>query len=357
MLFDPISLRGLTVRNRVWLPPMCQYALDRPDGVPTDWHLVHYGARAAQGFGLMIIEATAVLPEGRITQADLGLWNDQQTAGFEPLVDFSHRQKTAVAVQLAHAGRKGSTWPDRPDAPSGLQSVADGGFTVVGPSAEAFPGLAVPHALTLAEVQQIPLAFAAAAKRADQAKIDVVELHAAHGYLLHQFLSPLSNHRTDAYGGDFAGRSRLLREVVTAVRQVWPEQKPLFVRLSATDWVEGGWTLAQTVELSQGLKELGVDLIDVSTGGNVPASIPVGPGYQVRFAAEVKRQVGLPVSAVGLITDANQAEQILRSGQADVVMIGRAGLRDPGWPEMAAAVLGAPTPLAPAYLRAALPRG
>ena len=356
MLFDPISLRGLTVRNRVWLPPMCQYTVTARDGVVDDWHFVHYGARAAQGFGLMVIEATGVRPEGRITVQDLGLWDDSQIEGFAKITDFAHQYGTAVAIQLAHSGRKGSTWPDQPTASAGVQSIADGGFTPVGPTDTPFPDLAVPHALTTDEVAAIPAAFADAARRADQAGIDVIEVHAAHGYLLHQFYSPLSNTRTDIYGGDFDGRTRLTREVVEAVRNVWPDSKPLFVRVSATEWVDDGWSPDDTVRLSVILKSMGVDLIDVSTGGNLTTDIPIGPGYQVQFAEKVRREAGIPTTAVGLITEPNQAEQILRSGQADAVEIGREALRNPGWPEQAAAALRAPSPMAGPYRRGALPR-
>ena len=356
MLFDPITLRGLTVRNRVWLPPMCQYTVTSRDGIVDDWHFVHYGARAAQGFGLMVIEATGVVPEGRITVQDLGLWDDSQIDGFAKITDFAHQYGTSVAIQLAHSGRKGSTWPDQPTPSAGVQSIADGGFTPVGPTDTPFPDLAVPHALTTDEVAAIPAAFAAAARRADQAGIDVVEIHAAHGYLLHQFYSPLSNTRTDIYGGDFDGRTRLTREVVQAVRNVWPDSKPLFVRVSATEWVDDGWSPDDTVRLSVILKSMGVDLIDVSTGGNLTTDIPIGPGYQVEFAEKVRREAGIPTTAVGLITDPDQAEQILRSGQADAVEIGREALRNPGWPEQAAAALGEPSPMAGPYRRGALRR-
>jgi len=356
MLFDPVSIRGLTIRNRVWLPPMCQYSVTNRDGIANQWHLVHYGARAAAGFGLMVIEATGVRPEGRITVQDLGLWDDSQIGGFEKITSFCHQYGTAVAVQLGHSGRKGSTWPDQPTASAGVQPIDQGGFTPVGPTDDPFPGLATPHALTTDEVAAIPGDFAAAARRADAAGIDVVEIHAAHGYLLHQFYSPLSNTRTDIYGGDFDGRTRLTREVVEAVRAVWPKSKPLFVRVSATDWVEDGWNCDDTVRLSKILGDMGVDLIDVSTGGNITTSIPLGPGYQVRFAEQVRREAQILTTAVGLITEPSQAEQILRSGQADAVMIGREALRNPGWPEQAAAALGAPSPMAGPYRRGALPR-
>jgi len=356
MLFDPLTIRGLTIRNRVWLPPMCQYSVDAHDGIPTDWHLVHYGARAAGGFGLMVMEATGVVPEGRISVADLGLWDDAQIDGFARVARFSHTYGAAVGVQLAHAGRKGSTWPDQPTASAGSQLPDDGGFITVGPTDEAFPKLAAPRALTTAEVAAVPWAFADAARRADAAGLDFVEVHAAHGYLLHQFYSPISNTRTDAYGGGFDGRTRLVRETVEAVRRVWPESKPVFVRLSATEWTDDGWSPDDTVRLALALKELGADLIDVSSGGNVLTRIPLGPGYQVGLAERVRREAGIPTTAVGLITEPLQAEQVLRTGQADAVMIGRAGLNNPGWPERAAAALGVATPMAGPYRRGVLPR-
>ncbi|MDR1212698.1 MAG: NADH:flavin oxidoreductase/NADH oxidase [Propionibacteriaceae bacterium] len=353
MLFDPLKIRGLEIRNRVWLPPMCQYQVEGADGRATDWHLVHYGARAAGGFGLIVVEATAVAPAGRITVGDLGLWQDDQVAGLARLVDFSHRQGAAMAVQLAHAGRKGSTWRDLPHFPKGSQPLDQGGYATWGPTAEAFPGLAAPAAMGPEQVAAIPDQFAEAARRADRAGFDVIELHAAHGYLLHQFLSPLSNQRTDQWGGGFEGRTRLTRQVVEAVRRVWPEDKPLFVRLSATEWTEDGWSLDDTCALVDQLGGLGVDLIDVSSGGNIITRIPSAPGYQVALAAEVKRVTGLPTAAVGLITEPAQAEQIVQSGQADAVLIGRAGLREPAWPERAADFLGVDTPLAPSYHRGA----
>ncbi|MDR0283370.1 MAG: NADH:flavin oxidoreductase/NADH oxidase [Propionibacteriaceae bacterium] len=356
MLFDPLTLRGLTIRNRVWLPPMCQYSVTARDGCATDWHLVHYGARATEGFGLLVIEATGVVPEGRITVQDLGLWDDSQIDGLAKVARFCQTYGAAVAIQLAHSGRKGSTWPDQPTASAGVQPIDAGGYQPVGPTDTAFPGLAAPRALTTEEVAAIPAAFADAARRADAAGIDVVEIHAAHGYLLHQFYSPLTNTRGDCYGGDFTGRTRLAREVVAAVRAVWPESKPLFVRVSATEWVEDGWSVDDTVELARAFKDLGADFIDVSSGGNLVAPIPLGPGYQVAFAERVRQEAGLPVSAVGLITDPRQADQILRTGQADAVMIGREALRNPGWPEQAAATLGAPSPMAGPYRRGALPR-
>jgi 2,4-dienoyl-CoA reductase-like NADH-dependent reductase (Old Yellow Enzyme family) len=356
MLFEPLTLRSITFRNRVWLPPMCTYQAEAHDGRATDWHLVHYGARAAGGFGLLIAEATAVAPEGRITMNDLGLWDDGQIDGYARIARFTQGLGAKLGVQLGHAGRKASTWPDLASYPDGLQTPADGGWEPVGPGADAFPGLAQPRALTTEEVQALPAAFAAAARRADQAGLDAVEIHAAHGYLLTQFLSPLSNHRTDQYGGGFENRTRLVAETVQAVRAVWPESKPLLVRLSATEWVDGGWSLDDTIALVSALKPLGVDLIDVSSGGNLVTKIPIGPGYQVGLAAAIRQATGVPVAAVGLITEPAQAEQVLRSGQADAVLIGRAALREPGWPERAAHALGADPQLAPSYRRGLLKR-
>ncbi len=353
-IFEPVTLRQLTIKNRIWLAPMCQYAVERQDGVPTDWHLVHLGARAQGGFGLILAEATAVVPEGRISPQDTGLWNDEQQAAWSRVVDFVHTQDTAIGVQLAHAGRKASTFRGFPGEPTGSVPENEGGWPTVSASAEAFPGYRDPAELSAADIDGVVTAFADAARRADAAGFDVVEIHAAHGYLVHQFLSPLSNHRTDGYGGDFVGRTRLILEIADAVRSVWPADKPLFVRLSATDWTDGGWDGDQTVQLSAALRVRGVDLIDVSTGGNVLADIPVEPGYQVPFARRVKQEAQVAAGAVGLIIDAQQAEKIVAGGDADVVLLARAALRDPSWPQRAAAELGlgwreAPYPTA--YLR------
>jgi len=339
-LFEPITLRDLTIPNRIWLAPMCQYSVLAGDGVPTDWHLVHLGARAQGGFGLILTEATAVVPEGRITAQDTGLWTDEQRDAWRPIVDFVHSQRSTIGVQLAHAGRKASTYRAFPGEASGSVPVEDGGWTPVGPSNEAFPGYQPPQVMSTADITATVTAFADAATRADEAGFDVVEIHAAHGYLLHEFLSPLSNHRTDRYGGGFAGRTRLLLETVDAVRAVWPTGKPLFVRISATDWTEGGWDLEQSVRLSTLLKARGVDLVDVSSGGNVLADIPVGPGYQVPFAAAIRSEATIPTGAVGLIQTPQQAEDVLVSGEADAVLLARAALREPGWPLRAAAELG-----------------
>ena len=340
-LFSPLTLRDLTIPNRIFLAPMCQYMCERRDGVPTDWHLVHLGARATGGFGLLIAEATAVVPEGRISPEDTGLWNDAQRDAWAPIVDFCHAQGAAMGIQLAHAGRKASTYRGHP-GPRGSVPLEEGGWETVGPSPVGFPGLAEPRELTRSELGGVVQAFADAAVRADQAGFDVVEVHAAHGYLLCQFLSPLSNHREDEYGGDFTGRTRLLLEVVDAVRAVWPSGKPLFVRLSATEWAEGGWSLDDTVRLAGVLAERGVDLVDVSSGGNVLAKVPTAPGYQVPLAAAV-RSAGVPSAAVGLITEPAQAQAVLDEGHADAVLLGRVALREPAWPQRAAAELGDPT--------------
>ncbi len=350
-LFEPITLRSLEVRNRVWLAPMCQYS--SVDGMPSDWHLVHLGARATGGFGLLLTEAAAVLPEGRISPQDAGIWNDEQAEAWGRIVDFVHDQGAAIGVQLAHAGRKASTY--RPWAEqSGTVPEAEGGWSTVAPSPVPFEGYADPRALGVEEIDAVVTAFAEAARRAVAAGFDTVEIHAAHGYLLHQFLSPLSNQRTDSYGGSFENRTRLVLETVDAVRAALPEGTPLLVRISGTDWIEGGWDLEQSTRLAGVLREHGVDLVDVSSGGNAPASIPVEPGYQVPLAAGV-RAAEVPTGAVGLITEAEQAEKIVANGEADVVLLARAALRDPSWPLRAASELGIPADESPwpdQYLRA-----
>lgn len=356
LLFEPLTLRGVTFPNRIFLAPMCQYSCDDEDGVPTDWHLVHLGSHAIGGFGLVVTEAAAVSPEGRITPQDAGIWNDDQTAGWARITSFVQAQGAATGIQLAHAGRKASTYSPF-SGRTGSVAIADGGWMTGAPSALAFDGYATPRALTVAQIEQVVADFGAAARRADAAGFDVVEIHAAHGYLLHEFLSPLSNRRTDEYGGDFAGRSRLLAQVVTAVRASWSADKPLFVRFSGTDWTEGGWSLAETELAATLVGKLGADFIDVSSGGNVAtADIPVGPGYQVPLAAGVRSATGLPTGAVGLITEPAQAERILADGSADAVLLARAGLREPGWPQRAAHELGLPTdkaPYRPQYVRGA----
>lgn len=335
-----MTLRGVTARNRIWLAPMCQYSVLAQDGIPTDWHLVHLGSRATGGFGLVMTEATAVVPEGRISPEDTGIWSDEHIAPWRRISEFVKSEGAVAGIQLAHAGRKASTHGIFTDG-TGAMAVEDGGWEVVGPSAEAFTGLLEPHALSIDGIAGIVQAFADAAIRADKAGFDVVEIHAAHGYLLHEFLSPLSNKRDDNYGGSFDNRTRIVLEVVDAVRAVWPEDKPLFVRFSASEWVEGGWTVEETAELSKVLGDHGVDLVDVSSGGNVAeADIKIGPGYQVPFAHQVRESSGVPTVAVGLITDPQQAENVLVDGSADAVMLARAALREPAWPLRAAHELG-----------------
>lgn len=339
-LFDPLQLRDLTVSNRMFLAPMCQYQCEGRDGVPTDWHLMHYGARAAGGFGLLISEATSVSPEGRITPWCAGLWNDEQVAAWKRVVDFCHAQGAKMAVQLQHAGRKGSIYREWEPGKAGSVPLAAGGWQTIGPSAIPFPGLTAPREATQEDLAKVVADFVAAAHRAEAAGFDAIELHAAHGYLLFEFLSPLSNKRTDGYGGELAGRARLLLEVAEAVRAAWPAGRPLFVRLSATEWTEGGFTVTEATEVAGLLAERGVDLMDISSGGNVMAKIPSAPGYQVPLAAAV-RAAGLPVSTVGQITDPLQAQSILDAGQADVISLGRVALREPSWPLRAAAELDA----------------
>lgn len=340
---SPLTLRGTTFRNRVWLAPMCQYSA-AADGVPNDWHLVHLGARALGGFGLVLAEATAVVPEGRITPNDVGIWDDAQVAAWRRITDVVRARGAVSGVQLAHAGRKASTYRGFGEG-SGTVPVEDGGWETVGPSALPFPGYAAPQAMSAEQVAAVPGQFAAATRRALDAGFDLVEVHAAHGYLLHQFLSPLSNHRTDAWGGSPEARARLLLETVDAVRAELPEDRPLLVRVSATDWTDGGLTVEDTAEVATLLRAHGVDLVDVSTGGNVPASIPVGPGYQVPAARTVRETAGVATAAVGLITTAEQAEQVLAEGAADAVLIGRPALFDPHWPLRAAHALDDKTPV------------
>ncbi|MFF0200280.1 NADH:flavin oxidoreductase/NADH oxidase [Streptomyces sp. NPDC005017] len=343
-LFEPYRLRDLTIPNRVWMSPMCQYsaAPEGPDaGAPQDWHFAHYASRAAGGTGLVLVEATAVSPEGRISPYDLGLWSDTQLEAFRRITRFLTAQGTVPGVQLAHAGRKAATErPWKGGRPVGPEAH---GWQPVAPSAVPFAeGHQTPEELSVEGIEEIVGRFADAARRALAAGFEVVEVHGAHGYLVHEFLSPHSNRRTDAYGGSFENRARFALEVVDAVREVWPQGKPVFFRVSATDWLEeGGWSADDTVRLARALQEHGVDLLDVSSGGNVPdARIPTGPGYQVPFASRVKAGTALPVAAVGLITDAEQAEKIVANGEADAVLLGRELLRDPYWARKAARELG-----------------
>ncbi|MEU5098711.1 NADH:flavin oxidoreductase/NADH oxidase [Streptomyces sp. NPDC020996] len=363
-LFTPYDLRSLTVPNRIWMAAMCQYSA-APEGeavgTPTDWHFTHLAARATGGAGLIITEATAVSPEGRISPYDLGIWNDTQAAAFRRITSFLTSQGAVPGIQLAHAGRKASTertWVDRgrqirPDEPYGWQPVA--------PSALPFDASATtPAELTADQIRDVVRQFAQAAERALGAGFQVAEVHGAHGYLIHEFLSPHSNHRTDEYGGSFENRIRFALEVVDAVRAVWPEELPVFFRVSATDWLSEnpeddreGWTADDTVRLAKELQARGVDLMDVSTGGIAPgARIETGPGYQVPFAERVRNETGMPVAAVGLITEPAQAQEIVASGRADAVLLARELLRDPYWPRHAAAALGGQVPTPAQYHRA-----
>ena len=348
-LFEPLTLRSCTFRNRAWISPMCQYSAI--DGMPNSWHDVHLGAFATGGAGLVMTEAAAVSPEGRISPQDLGIWSDAQADRLEPIVKFAQASGAKFGVQLAHAGRKASTqvpWEGSDYVPSSA-----GGWRAVGASPVAFGQLPEPIELTTSDIVRVVHDFATAAFRADRIGCDVIEIHGAHGYLINMFLSPLANLRTDQYGGSFEGRIRMPLEVVAAVRSAWPQAKPLFFRISATDWVEGGWTSEDTVEFAKRLVPLGVDLVDCSSAGLMPgAKIPIGPDYQVPFAEAVRRQADIATAAVGLITEPAQAEAIIAEGRADAVMLGRAVLRDPHWPLRAAAELGAETTWPKQYLRA-----
>jgi len=350
-LFSPFQLRSVNFANRIGVSPMCQYSSQ--DGFANDWHLVHLGSRAQGGAGLVLFEASAVLPEGRISPGDLGIWKDAHISGLEQIVRFIHAQGVRAGIQLAHAGRKGSM--SIPFGGERLLLPEEGGWQPVAPSALAFaPHYAVPQALDQAGIAAVLRAFAQGAQRALAAGFDFIEIHAAHGYLLHEFLSPLANHRTDAYGGSFLNRSRLLLEVVDAVRTAWPDHLPLFVRISATDWVEGGWSIDESVELARFLGPRGVDLVDVSSGGQVPdARIPVGPAFQAPFAARIRAEAGIATAAVGMITDPGQANTLVAEGKSDFVFLAREMLRDPYWPVHAAAALGETVSWPVQYLRAA----
>ncbi|MEU5691341.1 NADH:flavin oxidoreductase/NADH oxidase [Actinosynnema sp. NPDC020468] len=351
LLFTPLSLRSVTLPNRIAVSPMCQYSA--VDGHPNEWHLVHLGSRAVGGAGLVLTEATAVSAVGRISPEDTGLYDDAHVASWRRVTDFVRGQGSVPGVQLAHAGRKASTYPPFYERHGGVADD-EGGWTPVAPSPEAFvESYREPVELDEAGIAGVIADFAAAARRALEAGFEVVEVHAAHGYLLHEFLSPLSNHRADGYGGTFDNRARLTLEVTRAVRDAVGEDVPVLVRISATDWVEGGWTTEDSVQLATALKLAGADLIDVSTGGNVPhAEIPVGPGYQVPHAAAVRAKADVPTAAVGVITDAHQAEQVLADGSADLVLLARELLRDPYWPLHAAKRLGAQVTPPEQYARA-----
>ncbi len=339
-LFDPLTQRDVTFRNRIMVSPMCQYS--SRDGVPDDWHLVHLGSRAVGGAAAVIAGATAVSPEGRISPADTGLWNDTQAQAWARIVEFIDSQGAVSGVQLAHAGRKAST--DAPWRGGGAVAPEQGGWTPVAPSALAFDADSpVPDALDDAGIAKVIGDFVDATRRALAAGFRLVELHAAHGYLLHQFLSPLSNRRDDRYGGSFDNRVRFVLEVIDAVRAVWPERLALWLRISATDWVDGAaWDIEQSIALARLVGERGVDLVDVSSGGSVPnAKIPLQPGYQVPFACRTRREAGIATGAVGLLTSPDQVERIITEGEADVVLLARELLRDPYFPRRAAHALGA----------------
>ncbi len=336
-LFSPFKVREIELKNRIVVSPMCEYSAK--DGHPQPWHLVHLGSRAIGGAGLVFTEASAVEERGRISAADTGIYDDGHVESWRPIAEFIRAHGAVPGMQIAHAGRKASTAP--PWTGGKPVSVEDGGWVPVGPSAVAFDtGYTVPRELPAAEIGEIVGAFKKSAERARAAGFEVIEIHAAHGYLLHQFLSPLSNTRTDEYGGSFENRIRMTLRVVRAVREIWPSRLPLFVRVSATDWKEGGWDLAQTIELSRHLKGLGVDLMDVSSGGAVPGvRIPLGPGYQTGFAEAIRKEAGIATGAVGMISEAVQAETILSTEQADLVFLAREMLRDPYWPRGAAKAL------------------
>lgn len=349
-LFSPLTIKDITLRNRIGVSPMCQYSAE--DGFANDWHMVHYGSRATGGAGLIIQEATAVLPEGRITPGDLGIYNEEHLEKLGQITRFMLSQGAVPGIQIAHAGRKAgcaTPWQGGKQIGSGK-----GGWAAVAPSAVPFDdGEELPVALDEPGIRHVVEGFRAGAARAFQAGYEVMEIHAAHGYLIHEFLSPLSNHREDRYGGSFENRIRLLRDIVSSVQTVWPENLPLFVRISATDWVEGGWNVEEAVQLATILRKEGVDLIDCSSGGLVPAAkIPFGPGYQVPFSERIKKETGILTAAVGLITDAGQAEAILQDERADLILIARASLRDPHFPLKAALQLGTDISWPVQYLRA-----
>jgi 2,4-dienoyl-CoA reductase-like NADH-dependent reductase (Old Yellow Enzyme family) len=348
-LFSKLKIRDVEFRNRVFVSPMCQYSC--VDGLANAWHLVHLGSRAVGGAALVMVEATAVSAVGRISPGDTGIWSDEHARAFEPIASFIKTQGAVAGIQLAHAGRKAST--DVPWRGGKPLSKAEGGWQTLAPSAIAFGKYPVPREMTHEEIESVISQFADAARRSLDAGFQVIELHMAHGYLLHEFLSPLSNLRTDEYGGDFEGRTLFPARVAEAVRGVWPESLPLFVRISATDWAEGGWDLEQSIEFSRLLKKKGVDLIDCSSGALVPGvKIPVAPGYQVPFAAAIRKEAGIATGAVGMITEPTQAEQIISSGEADAVFLARAMLRDPYWAFHAAQELKADAPWPVQYDRA-----
>jgi 2,4-dienoyl-CoA reductase-like NADH-dependent reductase (Old Yellow Enzyme family) len=336
-LFDPLTLRSVKFENRAWVSPMCQYSAK--DGLVGEWHRIHLGSLASGRPGLLMVEATGVVPEGRISIGCPSIQDDSHAQAFKPMIDFAHSQNVKIGIQLAHAGRKGSTM--LPNDDHLMASPEEGGWQCVSASAIAYHGYAVPREITVPEIKVLVAEFVEASKRAISVGFDVIEIHAAHGYLFHQFYSPVSNKRSDEYGGDFAGRTKFLLETVEAVRIAISDKVPLFVRISASDWVEHGWNLIDSVELASKLKELGVDLIDVSTGGNIHgAPIKPAPGFQVPFATAIRSEVGIPTTGVGLITEPDQAQHLIESGEVDAVFLARAMLRNPRWPLFAAEKLG-----------------
>jgi 2,4-dienoyl-CoA reductase-like NADH-dependent reductase (Old Yellow Enzyme family) len=353
-LFSPLKLRSITFPNRIGVSPMCQYSSQ--DGFANDWHLVHLGSRAQGGAGLVIIEASAVTPQGRISPADMGIWKDEHIPMLRRIARFVQSQGAPMGIQLAHAGRKASMSP--PSKGERLVPLEEGGWTTVAPSALPFSEkYRTPQALDKAGIEAIVEAFVAATRRAHEAGFDFLEIHSAHGYLLHEFLSPLSNHRTDEYGGSFENRVRFPLQVADAVRKTWPEHLPLSVRISASDWVEGGWSIDDSVELAKLLRKRGIDLIDCSSGGNLPnVKIPVAPSYQVPFAARIRKDAGIATAAVGMITDPAQANRIIADGEADLVLLAREMLRDPYFAVHAAGALNEAATWPEQYLRAAPPQ-
>jgi 2,4-dienoyl-CoA reductase-like NADH-dependent reductase (Old Yellow Enzyme family) len=349
-LFSTLKLRNLEFRNRIFVSPMCQYSAT--DGVPNDWHFVHLGSRAVGGASLVIAEATAVIPEGRISQGDLGIWNDEHLKAFRRITSFISAQGALPGIQLAHAGRKASMplqWVEQK-----VLNADQGGWQTVAPSPIPFDeGYSIPHELSKTEISEIVRKFSEAAHRSLAAGFKVIEIHMAHGYLLHEFLSPLSNRRKDEFGGSLECRMRFPLQVAQAIRTIWPSDLPAFVRISATDWAEGGWDLQQSIEFARQLKAIGIDLIDCSSGGNIRGvKTPVAPGYQVPFASAIRKETGIPTGAVGLITEPRQAEEILQRGEADAIVMARAFLKDPYWPLHAAQELSADTPWPIQYVRA-----
>jgi 2,4-dienoyl-CoA reductase-like NADH-dependent reductase (Old Yellow Enzyme family) len=338
-LFESIQIRDLEIRNRVFIPAMCQYSCENQDGIVNEWHLVHLGARAVGGAGMIIAEATGVSPEGRITPWCPGIWNFDQVAAWARVTNFIHANGAKAAIQLAHAGRKGSTY--REWSGKGSVPLEKGGWQTVSATDVAFDGYDAPRALTVSEIKELVSDWATAAKHAVIAGFDAVEIHAAHGYLLHQFLSPITNQRADEYGGSLENRARFLIEIVKAIRAEVGNALPVFIRFSATDYREDGWDLEQTTQVAKWCAELGVDLFDISSGGLITGvKIPSGPGYQVPLAEHIAREISQPVGAVGQITTGLQAEEILQSGEVDVILVGRASLRDPHWALRAANELG-----------------